>query len=75
RTWIENRKKWHMSNEPAEAPDSEPVGETLPLPTTPIAAKPTKPAATSHKPSAGTGDRIEIEPEEGDWGKILKTNE
>src|ERR1700749_1205423 len=70
RSWIQNRKQWHLPNEAAEAPDSEPVGESLPLPAVPIAAKPAKHAATPRKPSAGTGDRIEIEPEEGDWGKI-----
>jgi twitching motility protein PilT len=75
RSWIQNRKTWHMPNEAAEAPDSKPVGETLPLHTAPAPAKATKAPATPPKPSAGTGDRIEIEPEEGDWGKILKTNE
>ena len=74
RTWIQNRKKWHMPNEAAEAPDSETVGETLPLPTAASTPKTTK-ISLPQKSSASAGDRIEIEPEEGDWGKIFKTNE
>jgi twitching motility protein PilT len=74
RSWIQNRKKWHTPDEQAGAPDSEPIGDTLPAPTQPPTAKPTK-ISSPHKPSSGTGDRIEIEPDEGDWGKILKTKE
>lgn len=74
RTWLQNRKKWHLPSEPAEAPDSEPAGE-LPHPApTPSPIKAAKTPAPQ-KPSPGTGDRIEIEPEEGTWGKILKKNE
>ncbi len=71
RTWLQNRKKWHMPNEPAEAPDSEPAGEALHLPPLPTAMKPGKTAAVE-KPAPQTGGRIEIEPEEGDWGKLFK---
>lgn len=74
RTWVQNRKKWHLPDELAEAPDTEPTGETPALPTTPAAAKASN-LSISHKPSPATGGRIEIEPEEGDWGKIFKTNE
>jgi len=74
RSWIQNRKKWHTPEEIAEAPDSEPVGETMPLPT-PASAPTTTKISLPHKPAPATGDRIEIEPEEGDWGKILKTKE
>ena len=74
RTWIQNRKKWHLPDELAEAPDTEPTGETPALPTTPTAIKASN-LSISHKPSPATGGRIEIEPEEGDWGKILKTGE
>lgn len=74
RTWLQNRKKWHMPNEPAEAPDSEPAGETPPLPPIPMAIK-SGTVAAPEKTSPQTGGRIEIEPEEGDWGKILKKNE
>src|SRR6185312_16036480 len=72
RNWIQNRKKWHSPDEVAEAPDSEPVGETLPLPTAVSTPQTTK-ISVPQKSSAVAGDRIEIEPEEGDWGKIFKT--
>jgi len=74
RSWIQNRKKWHLPEESAEAPDSEPAGEAPQFPSTALPLKAGSPAA-SHKPSVGIGNRIEIEPEEGDWGKILKTKE
>jgi twitching motility protein PilT len=74
RTWIQNRKKWHLPDEPAEAPDSESAGETSNLSTPPSPTKTTK-VSLPRSPSTGASDRIEIEPEEGDWGKILKTKE
>ncbi|HZC24920.1 MAG TPA: PilT/PilU family type 4a pilus ATPase [Candidatus Binatia bacterium] len=74
RTWVQNRQKWHTPNEPAEAPDSEPTAESQPLPPLPAAVKTAHPAAPA-KAAPQTGGRIEIEPEEGDWGKILKTDE
>jgi len=40
----------------------------------PAAAKTGTPAAPQ-KAVSRTGDRIEIEPEEGDWGKILNKDE
>ena len=72
RSWIQNRKKWHTPDEAAEAPDSEASGETTDLPTPPSAEKTTR-VSLPHSPSVDTGGRIEIEPEEGDWGKIFKT--
>lgn len=74
RMWLQNRKKWHLPSEPAEAPESEPVGEVAHLPAMPVATKTGKTAAPE-KAAAQSGGRIEIEPEEGDWGKILKKNE
>lgn len=70
RTWLQNRKKWHTANEPTEAPDSEPTGDAPHLPHMPP-VKTEKPS-TPHEPATSTGGRIEIEPEEGDWGKIFK---
>ena len=35
RSWLQNRKKWHLPSEPAEAPDSEPAGEVPNLPPLP----------------------------------------
>jgi twitching motility protein PilT len=74
RSWVQNRKKWHTPNEPAEAPDSEPAGEVSPLPAMPAAIE-TEKSIVPKNPAPQSGQRIEIEPEEGDWGKILKKNE
>jgi twitching motility protein PilT len=74
RTWIQNRKKWHLPDEVTEAPDSELAGEVQQLPNA-SPATPTTKISLPNKPAPGASDRIEIEPEEGDWGKILKTNE
>lgn len=74
RSWLQNRKKWHTTNEPAEAPDSEPNGEISQLPAMPGLME-AKKITTPQKPAPGTGQRIDIEPEEGDWGKILKKDE
>ncbi len=70
RSWVQNRKKWHTPSEPAEAPDSEPAGEAPHLPPLPTTAKASEPSV----PQKSSG-RIEIEPEEGDWGKIFKKNQ
>jgi twitching motility protein PilT len=71
RNWMQNRKKWHTPNEPADAPDTEPAAIVPDLPPLPAAGHSIA-ASTPAKPAASTGGRIEIEPEEGDWGKILK---
>jgi len=74
--WLEKRTNWHVPGQSPEAPDAEmddgPAAADLP----PLAAAP-KPAAAAPKgqvaaPGAGTGGRIDIEPVEGDFGKILK---
>ena len=74
RSWLENRKKWHLPSEPAEAPDTEPASEPLQFNPLPPVAKPAPKFSESSpaKFSSSGGGRIEIEPEEGDWGKILK---
>ncbi len=71
RTWLQNRKKWHTPSEPSEAPDSEPAGEAPHLPPLPAVAKSSEPSVPQ-KSATRVGERIEIEPEEGDWGKIFK---
>ena len=71
RSWLQNRKKWHTPDQPAEAPASEPAAE---IPRPPAAVKPAH-TVQPQKPTPQTGERIEIEPEEGTWGKILKKNE
>jgi twitching motility protein PilT len=74
RTWLQNRKQWHTPNEVTEPPDSEPAGEISPLPALSPATDANKIAAPKN-PAPQTGGRIEIEPEEGDWGKILKKDD
>jgi len=79
RTWLDNRTKWNVPDQSPEPPDSEPMEEpgtaAVPLlaPTPVKAARPERktepaPVGTSGK----TPGRIEIEPEEGEFGKILK---
>jgi twitching motility protein PilT len=70
--WLENRGNFFIPGQGAEPPDSEPA-ETLPaeaaLPPVAVAPK----AEKKTKPSgAHEGGRIEIEPVEGEFGKILK---
>src|SRR5438034_3140911 len=73
RNWLQKRANWYIKN--SEAPDNEtdevqaaslpPLG-TAPRPV--VAVQKVKGAA----PVSGSGGRIEIEPAEGDFGKILK---
>ena len=74
--WLETRTNFYIAGRDAEAPDSEPAETPMaaaplpPIAATPKAEKKTGPA----KPSPGNqpGHRIEIEPVEGEFGKILK---
>src|SRR6185437_3205431 len=75
RSWLQNRKKWHAPDQPAEAPGGEPASEAPHLPAMPASAPKTEKPVVPQKSESCTGDRIEIEPEEGDWGKILKKND
>jgi twitching motility protein PilT len=74
--WLEKRTNWFIPGQSPEAPDGE--MEDLPAPATaPSAAAPTKPPApepSQKVPPAtpGSGGRIEIEPIEAGFGKILK---
>ncbi len=74
-SWLESRKKWHVPDGKSEAPDSEPEGEvpsTAALPPLSPAVKQTTAAGSPQKPATKPGGRIEIEPIEGGFGKILK---
>ena len=74
RTWLDNRRQWNNPDQNPEPPDSEPA-ESLP-------SAPAMPALTSAAPKAAEkkpkshghheSGRIEIEPVEGEFGKILK---
>ncbi|MGN6554155.1 MAG: type IV pilus twitching motility protein PilT [Verrucomicrobiota bacterium] len=74
RNWLENRKTWSIPSG-TEPPDSEPSeirSAASVLPPISPAIKPAKPAETPTLSSNKPGGRIEIEPIEGGFEKILK---
>jgi twitching motility protein PilT len=76
RAWLDSRKKWHIPDENAEPPDSEPVEAAPAVPGLSLAAVTPKAAGkTAPLPAPTEGQRIEIEPVEGGFGKILKKME
>jgi twitching motility protein PilT len=78
RNWLDNRSKWSIPDQNQEAPDSE-VSETRPSPpvlpsflSTPQVRPEKNPTAATRAPAKPSSTRIEIEPTEGEFGKILK---
>jgi twitching motility protein PilT len=79
RAWLDKRKDWYLPDQNPEPPETEPT-EPASVPATPLPAlAPARPAvsekqpASSPTPAAGkSGHRIEIEPVESEFGKILK---
>jgi twitching motility protein PilT len=75
RSWLDKRTNWYRPEENPEPPDTEPsdaaVPAPMPTPSTPVPqSKAPPPAATE---GSGKGSkRIEIEPIESEFGKILK---
>ena len=79
RTWLDGRKNWFIPGKNAEAAESEaaesgsPSARPQAFPIAPKTSKTeTKHGTHSHAPGAKTTTRIEIEPSEGEFGKILK---
>ena len=79
RTWLDNRARWNNPDQNPEPPDTEPQEEaaTPVMPAlTPAPAKVARPERKADAaPAAAPGNtpgRIEIEPEESEFGKILK---
>jgi twitching motility protein PilT len=79
RAWLEARTKWFIPGQTPEPPDSETpdpnalsrtLADFVPLSKASRTDKPGAPAPRS--PATATSDRIEIEPVEGEFGKILK---
>jgi len=72
-TWLEKRTSWFIPPPDAEPPDSEtddtPIA-AAPLPVATAASKAQAPKSPGPGPSGSK--RIEIEPVEGDFGRILK---
>jgi len=77
--WLENRTGFFIPGRDAEPPDSEPADPgfiAAPLPpagTAPKLENRNKPLMSGH--TAQEGHRIDIEPVEGEFGKILKKTE
>ena len=79
RTWLENRANWYRPDQTPEPPDTEPATTGAPAADLPALApvaqspRPEKKAGLAPSlPVTKGGDRIEIEPVESDFGKILK---
>jgi twitching motility protein PilT len=75
RSWVDSRKKWYIPDEDPEPPDSEPSDANSvphPLPPIPTVTEAGKKNDPAQPPAAKTGGRIEIEPIEGGFDKILK---
>ena len=73
--WLEKRTNWYIPEQNPEPPDSEMDDAAASAGLPPLAPPRTAVAerkSKATKPGAGTGARIEIEPTEGDFGKILK---
>ncbi len=80
RTWLENRSNWFIPGKTAEPPDAEIAEPKLQLSPAmqafPVRSKAQKSEKAGVAPTpvvpAKPGERIEIEPIEGEFGKILK---
>jgi hypothetical protein len=79
RTWLDSRTKWTTPDQAPEPPDAEPVESSSSSPellnATPLVKppRPEKPIpSTASLPPIGKPDIIEIEPDESEFGKILK---
>jgi len=79
RTWLDNRKNWSMTEQSSEAPEGEaeearPTSPVLPaFLSAPKSGKAEKgPGAQPPVPAKPSSTRIEIEPMESEFGKILK---
>jgi twitching motility protein PilT len=79
RTWLENRTNWYIPGQTPDPPDSEPVeavSSLASMPAFPLSSKVSKPEKKSASAPEVAGSRqtgrIEIEPVEGEFGKILK---
>ncbi|HPU56357.1 MAG TPA: PilT/PilU family type 4a pilus ATPase [Verrucomicrobiota bacterium] len=72
RNWLDSRKTWHIPQAGESAESEEVEMASAPLPPVAPKAKPAKPSAPPPVTAPRPGERIEIEPVEGGWEKILK---
>lgn len=75
--WLERRTQWYLPGQNSDLPDSETDEATVPSelrppPPPPAAQKPAAGAVSPGKAASTGGGRIDIEPMEGDFGKILR---
>ncbi len=78
RAWLDSRKNWYIPGKTPEPAESEPAEAAAPVhpPAFPITPKPAKAGlktgAPAHAPATKAPVRIDIEPGESEFGKILK---
>jgi twitching motility protein PilT len=72
RNWLDQRKTWHVPGQTDEPVPDEPVADPLPVRLTAPAPPGAPRSAPVEKSKPGTGQRIEIEPVEGEFEKILR---
>src|SRR3989475_622892 len=78
RSWLESRTNWQIPGENVETPDSATVETSMPIGALAALAAPNsvrvekKAAPVPQVPTEKSSTRIEIEPVEGEFGKILK---
>ena len=76
RTWLDNRTNWSIPEQNTEAPDAEPEASpsfsAAPAAEPAVARSQEKKSAPAPVPVKRVPDRIEIEPMESEFGKILK---
>jgi twitching motility protein PilT len=78
RNWLDNRTNWSLPGQSNETPDAEVSEAPAPAPALPAflaspkTARPDKGAVPQARPASTPSTRIEIEPTEGEFGKILK---
>jgi len=78
RNWLDSRTNWSLPNQTSEPAESEPAetqasGSVLPtFLSTPKPSRPEGVGPASRTPAKPSSTRIEIEPTEGEFGKILK---
>lgn len=79
RNWLDSRTNWCFPEQASEPPDNEPVETPVPAPVLPAFLSAPKSAKTDksalprpHAPAKPAPGRIEIEPTESEFGKILK---
>jgi len=79
RAWLDSRKSWYIPGQTPDPGDGDAPAPAAPAnrpAAFPIAPKPGKPAPQGgpflHTPARSASARIEIEPVEGEFGKILK---